>query len=154
MESVRGARFQAMAVKFDEKHRESISDLEAKVDDLARENRILKDRWSKVFETDAPSIAKVATVVSEFYRVSVSDMRSERRTKVVTMARHIAMFLAYEFTSRGYPTIGRFFDRDHTSVMHAIEKIKRRRVSDIRLNAELLDLSQTIRSIDYKDAQA
>ena len=64
--------------------------------------------------------------VAEYFEIRPSDMTAKRRTKNVVYPRHMAMFLSREMTSLSYPEIGeQFGGRDHTTVIHAFEKIKK-----------------------------
>jgi hypothetical protein len=58
-------------------------------------------------------------------------MQSSRRARTVARPRQIAMFLAKQLTSRSLPEIGRKFDRDHTTVMHAVRKIEELITQDV-----------------------
>ena len=63
--------------------------------------------------------------VSRYFGVSTSDILSKRRTQEIAMARQVAMYLTRELTSYSTTRIGDFFGgRDHTTVMHACEKIE------------------------------
>ncbi|MEJ0047064.1 MAG: helix-turn-helix domain-containing protein [Rhodospirillales bacterium] len=72
----------------------------------------------------APSIAEIQQAVAAHFGTRIQDMRSPRRAIRVARPRQIAMYLASEMTVSSLPTIGRAFDRDHTTVMHAVAKIK------------------------------
>ncbi|MGE5550522.1 MAG: chromosomal replication initiator protein DnaA [Bacteroidota bacterium] len=70
------------------------------------------------------TIALIQEVVSEFFQIDLVEMKARRRTKVVTLPRQIAMYLARELTEASLPKIGeQFGGRDHTTVIHACEKI-------------------------------
>ncbi len=77
-------------------------------------------------------------VATCFPGVDVNDIRSQRRTAKIVRPRQIAMYLAKMNTGRSLPEIGRRFGgRDHTTVLHAVRKIERLRLTDGKLNAEL-----------------
>jgi chromosomal replication initiation ATPase DnaA len=71
------------------------------------------------------TIDGIKRVVCLHFGVSHNELMSPRRDAKLARVRQIAMYLAKEFTSKGYPTIGYFFERDHTSVMHGVKKIAR-----------------------------
>lgn len=76
----------------------------------------------------------IKEVVSKYFGVMVNDINSSKRTKNIAYARQTAMYLCRKLTDMSLPSIGRDFGgRDHTTVMHAIEKIKK----DINFNKEL-----------------
>ncbi len=64
--------------------------------------------------------------VAEYFEVRPSDMTAKRRSKNVVYPRHIAMYLSRELTSLSLPEIGeQFGGRDHTTVLHACDKIRK-----------------------------
>ena len=84
------------------------------------------------------TIDEIQKKVAEYFNISVREMQSSRRARTVARPRQIAMFLAKQLTSRSLPEIGRKFDRDHTTVMHAVRKIEELIVHDSSL-AENVD---------------
>jgi len=70
-------------------------------------------------------IEEIQRIVARQYNVSRADLLSSRRTANVVRPRQIAMYLAKTLTLRSLPEIGRRFGgRDHTTVLHAVEKIQ------------------------------
>ncbi|MDD4556075.1 MAG: chromosomal replication initiator protein DnaA [Alphaproteobacteria bacterium] len=70
------------------------------------------------------TIDEIQRKVAEHFNISVKEMQSSRRARNVARPRQIAMYLAKQLTSRSLPEIGRKFDRDHTTVMHAVRKVE------------------------------
>ena len=71
------------------------------------------------------TIPNIQRVVAEYYNIRVSDLLSSRRSRSVTRPRQIAMSLAKALTNHSLPEIGESFGgRDHTTVIHACEKVK------------------------------
>jgi chromosomal replication initiator protein len=90
--------------------------------DLARE--VLKD----VPETPATRVTMdlILTTVADFTGISVTEIIGDKRSRVVVEARHLAMYLARELTDLSLPKIGeRIGGRDHTTVLHGVDKITR-----------------------------
>ncbi len=84
------------------------------------------------------TIGLIKDVVSQYYSLKVEDLDSKRRTRSISFPRQIAMYLSREMTDLSLPKIGEEFGgRDHTTVIHAYEKISK----DQRANH---DLSETI----------
>ena len=79
------------------------------------------------------TIDEIQKKVAEYFNISVKEMQSSRRARTVARPRQIAMYLAKQLTSRSLPEIGRKFDRDHTTVMHGIEKIENELQNDDNL---------------------
>jgi hypothetical protein len=71
-----------------------------------------------------PTSRDVQIAVSRHFHVSIAEMVSQRRARSVTFPRQVAMYLTKVLTNQSYPQIGgRFGGRDHTTVMHAFDKI-------------------------------
>lgn len=71
------------------------------------------------------TISNIKRKVCEYFQMIESDLCSKTRTQEITFARQIAMYLARELTNVSLPKIGENFGkRDHTTVMHACDKIK------------------------------
>jgi chromosomal replication initiation ATPase DnaA len=68
------------------------------------------------------AIADIQDEVCAAFEVSRMDLLSPRRAANLACARQIAMALAKHLTKRSYPEIGRRFERDHTTVLHAVRK--------------------------------
>lgn len=80
----------------------------------------------------------VATTVARYYRYAISDLRSAKRNKDIAFVRHVAMYCMKQYTSCSLHEIAAFFSRkDHTTVIHAYEKIAAKRCSDLELSRML-----------------
>lgn len=106
--------------------------------DAALAQEVLKDSLAE--EVHKINIDMVQKRVAEYFDLSVSDMRVKKRTKAVAYPRQIAMYLVRQLTEHSLPEIGEYFGgRDHTTVLHAVNKIE----SEIKVKGEtkkLLDL--------------
>ena len=86
----------------------------------------------------AISVDRIQDVVSAHFKISLDLLVSNKRSKEIAMARQVAMYLARQLTKSSLPDIGRQFGgKDHTTVLHACEKIRRLVESDGQLKAEL-----------------
>lgn len=73
------------------------------------------------------SIRAIQHKVCQYFGIERADLTSLRRTNNVVIPRQIAMYLARKLTPRTFPEIGRYFGgRDHTTVLHAFNKIQKR----------------------------
>jgi chromosomal replication initiator protein len=73
-----------------------------------------------------PTMEEILTVVTAHYGVKVTDLQSRKRTNAVAYPRQIAMYLARSITRHSLEEIGGYFGgRDHSTVLYAIDKIKR-----------------------------
>jgi len=71
-----------------------------------------------------PLIRDIQKTVCTYYKVTLADMFSRRRTADIVKPRQVAMFLCKELTHHSFPQIARKFGgRDHTTALHAIRKI-------------------------------
>jgi len=72
------------------------------------------------------SIDGILRTVAEHYGIPIRDLMGKRRTKSIVYPRQVCMYLARRLTSHSLEEIGGYFGgRDHTTVMHAFEKIRR-----------------------------
>jgi chromosomal replication initiator protein len=84
--------------------------------------------------------------VSDYYKIKVADMYSQKRTRAIARPRQIAMWLARELTPHSLPEIGDAFGgRDHTTVLHACRTVTDLRGKDGQLNNDLHVLLQSIK---------
>lgn len=80
------------------------------------------------------SIGKIINIVSQYFKLTPDDLKGKKRSKDIANARMIAMYLCRILTDETYPRIGlEFGGRDHSTVIHAYEKIN----EDIKSNGEL-----------------
>jgi chromosomal replication initiator protein len=69
----------------------------------------------------------IQKIVAEYFGLQISDMKIKRRINAIAFPRQIAMYLVRELTDLSLPEIGKGFGgRDHTTVLHAYNKIKKR----------------------------
>ncbi len=95
------------------------------------------------------TIPLIQKVVADHFGLRVEEMRAKRRTKGIAFPRQIAMYLARELTDASLPRIGEEFGgRDHTTVMHACERVKAVLARDPYLAATLKKLIDTIHNAD------
>lgn len=71
------------------------------------------------------NIQKIQKIVSDFYQITVEDLNSKKRNNKVAFPRQVAMYLSRQLTDESFPRIGiEFGGRDHTTVIHACNKIE------------------------------
>ena len=84
------------------------------------------------------TVDRIQKAVCEEFRVTLTDMTSKRRARVIARPRQVAMYLSKKLTKRSLPDIGRRFGgRDHTTVMHAVKRIDSLRADDAAFNAQI-----------------
>jgi chromosomal replication initiator protein len=77
---------------------------------------------------------RIVHLVAGHYGITRDQLKGKRRTNSVALPRQIAMYLMRRQTTLSLSEIGRFFDRDHTTVIHACDKIQRLRVTDRQMH--------------------
>jgi chromosomal replication initiator protein len=120
---------------------------------LARHDRrpIDSDLVRKFLEHElAPRKLKlddICRAVGARFGASMSDLRSRSRARRASMSRQCAMLLARELTSSSLEQIGRFFGgRDHSTVVHACQRLAGRLESDADLRSQLNQIRHDLRS--------
>jgi chromosomal replication initiator protein len=92
------------------------------------------------------TIHEIQRTVGEHYSVKLEDFKAKKRTKSVAFPRQIAMYLSRELTDYSLPKIGEEFGgRDHTTVIHAHEKISRLLQSDLQLQRQMKELNELLK---------
>jgi chromosomal replication initiator protein len=91
------------------------------------------------------TITDIQRIVGEYYDLRIEDFKAKKRTKAVAFPRQIAMYLARELTDFSLPKIGdEFGGRDHTTVIHAHEKISKELVQNFSLRQTVEELKEKI----------
>ena len=138
----------------------NVRDLEGALNDISLVARVkkIKDitidvaaeairaRKNESLQITVIPIEKIQTEVGKFYNVSVNEMKGSRRVQNIVLARQVAMYLAREMTDNSLPRIGREFGgKDHTTVMHAYEKIKGMIEIDDNLRLEIQTIKKKLK---------
>ena len=89
-----------------------------------------------------PTIPSIQKAVAEFYGVRVDDLRSRARNKSIVLPRQVAMYLCRQIVKASLPDIGEGFGgKDHSTVIHACEKVKRKIASEDPFRKQIHDLT-------------
>ena len=107
--------------------------------DLAVE--ALKDFISKgIGEKD--DISRIQKIVSEYFQISVEDIRSKKRSSNISFPRQIAMYLCRNMLNESFQKIGiEFGGKDHSTVMFSVEKIE----NEIKVNNDLANIIEKLK---------
>ena len=98
---------------------------------IALAKKVLQDMVEE--EEGRISIPYIQNKVAQFFDLSVEDLKSKSRKKNIVLPRQIAIFFARKYTDLSLNDVGQAFGgRDHTTIMHAIQKIKQSRESDLK----------------------
>ncbi|TSB47541.1 chromosomal replication initiator protein DnaA [Alkalicoccobacillus porphyridii] len=92
------------------------------------------------------TITDIQKLVGDYYQVKLDDFKAKKRTKSVAFPRQIAMYLSRELTDSSLPKIGsEFGGRDHTTVIHAHEKISKLLHTDQELQQKIQAITEQLR---------
>lgn len=94
------------------------------------------------------SIEEIQRIVSEFYKIRVTDIKSSSRAKPIVVPRQIAMFLIKKFLDKSLVEIGKSFGgRDHTTVINSLAKVENQLLKDPQFSNDIDDLITQIHNI-------
>jgi len=82
----------------------------------------------------------IMQLMERHYGITYKQLRMKRRTYGLSQQRHIFCKLASEYTEASYPMIGRFVNRDHTTVMHSV---------DAKLDTEYTEIYEQLRKLIF-----
>ncbi len=102
---------------------------------------VLKDFVNKGY-SEKNSVNRIQRIVAEYFQVSVEDMKSKKRSANLAFPRQVAMYLCRKLTNESFPKIGiEFGGKDHSTVMHSVEKIEK----EINTNKELANIIEKLK---------
>ena len=87
------------------------------------------------------SFEKIAQATSEYYDVDINELLGTARGQKVSVARHMAIYLARELTEKSFTCIAEYYNKKHTTIMFAYEKIKK----EISTNNELASVARELK---------
>jgi chromosomal replication initiator protein len=109
--------------------------------DLAQE--VLADLWGE--DEKIITIEQIQRKVGDFFGVKLADLKAKSRTRAVAFPRQIAMYLARQLTHASLAEVGRAFGgKDHTTVLHAVDKIQNLLQEDPKLRKTVDGIIQGI----------
>lgn len=112
--------------------------------------RELKDVFSQPRRGNV-TIDNILKVVADYYKLSYNDLKGKKRTKNIAFPRQMAMYIAREITEFSTTELGfEFGGRDHTTVMHACQKIEENLKTDPNLNSTIDTLKRSIQELSSK----
>lgn len=96
-------------------------------------------------QTKQVTIEIIQEIVANYYNLKIEELKSARRTRNIAFPRQIAMYLSRKLTDMSLPKIGEEFGgRDHTTVIHAYEKISTNLKKDESLQNAIKELKKRI----------
>lgn len=94
-----------------------------------------------------PTPQMIMQAVANYYCIPVEQITSNKRSKDTVQPRQISMYLVRDMLGYSLPEIGKIFSRDHTTVLHAIDKIKNEMKTSAEMNDIIKTLTNNIRSV-------
>ena len=101
-------------------------------------------------KAEALPVERIRSLVAAKFNVSEDDLLSSSRKKKIALARQVAMYLCRKLGNYSFPKIAAAFNRDdHTTVMHAFNKVQKLRESDEGVNQMIIEIERSL-SVDLK----
>ncbi len=116
--------------------RSNVRDLEGALQQIAAASRFTQSKIDLVLAQETfrdlmshrkkqLTVENIQQVVAKYFKIRVSDLFSKSRSQDITRPRQFAMYFCKEYTDTSYPNIGdQFGGRDHSTVIHACNKIR------------------------------
>ncbi|MDR0321653.1 MAG: chromosomal replication initiator protein DnaA [Treponema sp.] len=97
------------------------------------------------------SMDNIIRVTAEYFGLTPNDLKGKKRSQNIVFARQLAMYIGREMTDYSTTEIGQDFGgKDHTTVMHSIDKIKGKLLTDSTLEATIDSLKRAIKELGVK----
>lgn len=109
---------------------------------------VLADILISENEKYAVSINQIKKVVCKYFKVNIEDLNSKKKNSSIAWPRQVSMYLATELTTLSLPEIGREFNRDHSTVIHAKEKVKEEIENNLLFAPIINDLINKVKTVD------
>ena len=128
----------------------SFSGIYNKSPSISESKIILKDLIN--YSENYVTIENIKKTVCDYFKINVSEMLSQRRSRYLVRPRQIAMYLTKNLTSKSLPDIGReFAGRDHTTVIHSVKTIDKLRGGDEEMSKAIEKLKNKILYKNYDE---
>ena len=108
-------------------------------------NKCLKNNLTAIKSVGSISIDKIMEIVANYYDLTVIDIRGKKRTQSIAIARQIAMYLSTQYTRLSTTQIGKYFNREHGTIIYAAKTIKKRMDIDKKLKSEVINIENRIK---------
>ena len=112
--------------------------------DASSVTRAVRDMFKETSDI-LPTAEVIIEEVGKFYDIDPAAIRGQGRTKATSWARHIAIYLTRHMTKLSLKDIGKEFDnRDHTTILHSIDRVEKQCKSDPETNEVIKDIRSNI----------
>lgn len=96
---------------------------------------------------DEISFENIAEVTAQYFGVDLADIKGTARGQKVSIARHLAIYLSREITNKSFVNIAEFYNKKHTTIMFAHEKIKKELPLKKELESAVREIKQALKLI-------
>ena len=96
-------------------------------------------------EPTSVTVDKIFAAIEKKYDVSKSELTGNSRVKNVAQARHVAIYLIKTITDISYPSIGKLFNRNHSTIISSVDVIEKKIASSPAMEIEINDLIKEIK---------
>ena len=105
---------------------------------------IFKDYFTGKPKLKNASVKEIKKMVADYYGIEMSSFESKERTKFISKARHVAIYLACKYSKKSVTEIGLEFNRDHASIIHGRDKVEDELKSGSHLFSEINEIVSNI----------
>lgn len=96
---------------------------------------------------DDISFDKIANITASYYEIDVNDIKGTARGQKVSIARHVSIYLCREITNQSFVNIAQYYNKKHTTIMFAYEKIKKELNLNREVSTALREIKQALKVI-------
>ena len=97
--------------------------------------------------TNEISFDTIAKVTAQYYDIDIKDIKGTARGQKISTARHMAVYLAREITEKSFASIAEYYNKKHTTIMFAHEKIKKEIITNKDLSCAAREIKQALKVI-------
>ena len=113
------------------------------------QERLKNDFYASIQENLSMDV--ITRVVAEYFALTPNDLKGKKRSQNIVFPRQLAIYIGREMTDYSTTELGQEFGgRDHTTVMHSIEKIKNKIVNDPTLISTIESIKRSIKEFSAK----
>ena len=87
----------------------------------------------------------IAGVTAGYFDIDIKDIKGSARGQKVSSARHIAIYLSREITQQSFVNIAKFYNKKHTTIMFAYEKIRKEKSTNQEISTALREIRQALK---------
>ena len=94
---------------------------------------------------DEITFDQIARVTASYFDIDIDDIRGTARGQKVSFARHLAIYLCREITNQSFVNISKYFNKKHTTIMFAYEKIKKEKDTNKEITNAIREIRQALK---------